>query len=121
MFIKAEGKKIWGKSPARLDSSIDCEDVLIRWRGNIDKKRGKGKGRGKKEKEKEVDLRISGDVGNYVCGFAYYTSLEWFWGKERERKVLFLHIPGLEGEEEVQKGREVVEALIGAVVESCGL
>jgi len=87
----------------------------------MDKKGKKGKGKGNKEKGKEVDLRISGDVGNYVCGFAYYASLEWLWVNGKERKVLFLHVPMLEGEEEVQKGTEVAEALIGAVVESCGL
>jgi pyroglutamyl-peptidase len=50
VFTKAEGKKAWGKSPDRLDSSIAIDDAVSRWR----------------RLKKGADLRVSDDVGNYV-------------------------------------------------------
>jgi len=68
-----------------------------------------------------VDLRISDDVGSYVCGFVYYTSLEWFWKRDKEMRVLFLHVPPLNGEEEVEKGVKITMALIEAIGKSSHL
>jgi pyroglutamyl-peptidase len=127
---RAEAKKLWGKSPPRLDSTLDIEDILIKWKENTSlKTSGKGKSKGKGEMEangssKEVDLRTSDCVGNYVCGFVYYTSLEWFWkknGPQGERKVLFLHVPMLEGKEDFEKGKDITVALIKGVIGSCQL
>jgi pyroglutamyl-peptidase len=103
VFTKAETKKFWGKRPDRLDSSLDIENIVARWATNA---------------PKGVDVRLSDDVGNYVCGFVYYTSLEHLDKKDRERPVLFLHVPPLDRLEEIRKGRETVLALIRAVVES---
>jgi pyroglutamyl-peptidase len=104
VFTKAETKKIWGKSPGRLDSSLDIDDVAARWA---------------KFTPKGTDVRLSDDVGNYVCGFVYYTSLEYFNRvDQRNRPVIFLHVPPLDGQDEIKKGRQVVLALIRAVVES---
>lgn len=77
-----------------------------------------------KKPAKEFDLRVSDDVGYYVCGFVYYVSLEWFWKKEGEKRgrpVLFLHVPTLKGEDELEMGKRLTVALIQGVVESCGL
>ena len=120
VFTRAETKKVWGKSPGRLDSTLDFEGLLGKWKANVGASGGKkGKGKGV-----EVDLRTSDDVGNYVCGFVYYASLEWFWRRDGplgERKVLFFHVPRLEGKEGFERGTDVAVALIKAVIESCGM
>jgi pyroglutamyl-peptidase len=103
VFTKAQGKKAWGKSPDRLDSSIDLDDVLLRW------KRGFKNG---------PDLRVSDDVGNYVCGFAYYLSLEKFWRLGASRPVLFFHVPPLSSKKDIEDGIKITIALIQAVVGS---
>jgi pyroglutamyl-peptidase len=121
VFTKTETKKVWGKSPTRLESSLDCEDVLVKWLAQVSKRAGKEKKKGE-GKTKEVNLRMSDDVGSYVCGFVYYVSLEWFWKRgERGRNVIFLHIPPLTGKEDEERGKEIAVALIRAAVESCGL
>ncbi|TVY67407.1 Pyroglutamyl-peptidase 1-like protein [Lachnellula suecica] len=105
VFTKAEGKKAWGKSPDRLESSIDFEDVVSRW---------------KKSVQKSVDVRGSDDVGTYVCGFVYYLSLEHFWKRgDGEAKVVFFHAPLLKGEKELMEGKEITIGLIGAIAEKC--
>lgn len=125
---RAETKKLWGKSPPRLDSTLDLEDILIKWKENASLKtsdKGKSKGKSKGEgSSKEVDLRTSDDVGNYVCGFVYYAALEWFWkknGPQGERKVLFFHVPMLKGERDFEKGKDVTIALIKGIIKSCQL
>lgn len=106
VFNKAENKKAWGKSPTRLDSWLDFDDILAKWRGQA----GKG-----------IDLRISDDVGSYVCGFVYYASLEYSWKKGgRDMPVVFMHVPSLPGKEDIAKGEKVTLALIRAISESTG-
>jgi pyrrolidone-carboxylate peptidase len=121
VFTRAETKKVWGKSPSRLDSTIDVEDVLVKWRANLSSSDSKIN---KTNKSAGIDLRTSDDVGYYVCGFVYYTTLEWFWktnGAQGLRRVLFLHVPKLEGTKDFEKGKDVAIALIKAVIDSCGM
>jgi pyroglutamyl-peptidase len=104
VFTKAETKKIWGKGSGRLNSSIDIEDTVTKWVKNA---------------PEGLEVRQSDDVGSYVCGFVYYTSLEYFERRNQgDRPVLFLHVPPLEGDKELGKGKEVVLALIRAIAES---
>jgi pyroglutamyl-peptidase len=104
VFNKAETKKSWGKSPYRLDTSFDLEDVLVKWRAQAGK---------------APDLRTSDDVGNYVCGFVYYRSLELFWKKgDRDMPVVFMHVPPLPEKGDVEKGVNVTVGLIQALAES---
>ena len=89
VFTKADAKKKpRGKSPNRLDSSIDLDDVLTRW----------------KRLKKSADLRVSDDVGNYVCGYTYYLSLEKFWKSADSRPVVFCHVPPLPSKKDVEEG-----------------
>jgi pyroglutamyl-peptidase len=104
VFTRAETKRVWEKSPARLDSSLDLERVLKKWRAGV----GKG-----------VDVRCSDDVGSFVCGFLYYTSLHWFWKKDKDTMpVVFLHVPLLQSAEAMNAGTAAVIALIRALAES---
>ncbi|KAF8848515.1 peptidase C15, pyroglutamyl peptidase I-like protein [Acephala macrosclerotiorum] len=116
VFTRAETKEKWGKSPARLDSSFDIEEIVGKWKSHVYSGAGKGK-----TKNKMSELRASDDVGCYVCGFVYYASLEYYWkrdGSQGKRRVLFLHVPKLEGAEEIIRGRDITIDLIKAVSES---
>jgi pyroglutamyl-peptidase len=121
VFTRAENKKIFGKSPSSLTTSLDLETAVSVWQNACSQIASKGKGRGKgKERgkmEKAVDVRLSDDVGTFVCGFIYYVSLLEMQKRSGRRDVVFLHVPRLEGEEQVGLGTQVVKALIEALVE----
>jgi pyrrolidone-carboxylate peptidase len=106
VFSREETTELWpaSKFPGLLKPTFDCEDVWRRWRSNVNLK---------------LDVRPSDDPGNYLCGFIYYFSMAWYWGKgSKERPVMFLHVPDLPTEEQVESGREVAVGLIKALVES---
>jgi pyroglutamyl-peptidase len=115
VFTKAENKKLWGKSPERLDPGFNFEKALEGWKKAVSggvKGKGKGKGKGREE-----DLRVSDDVGVYICGFVYYLSLERLRESKKRSLVVFLHVPPLEGREEVERGVQIVIGLVKALVE----
>jgi pyroglutamyl-peptidase len=122
VFTKAENKKLWGKSPDRLEGGFDFDTALEVWRREVccakGKEKGKGKGKGQGNgKVGEEELRVTDEVGSYICGFVYYFSLEGLWKENKTRKVMFLHVPMLEGLDEVEKGVGVVLGLVRALVE----
>ena len=86
-----------------MNSSLDLEDVLGKWRAQV----GKG-----------PDLRTSDDVGSYVCGFVYYTSLEYLWKRENASPNVFMHIPPLPDRGDVDRGMKVTLGLIRALAET---
>ncbi len=63
------------------------------------------------------DVRWSDDVGFYLCGFIYYTGLAEL-GKTRPRDVAFMHVPNLQGDDEIATGVDVTIELINSLVES---
>lgn len=67
---------------------------------------------------KDVDLRTSDDVGNYVCDFVYYTSLEYFWKRRLNTPVVFMHVPPLPEKDDIDKGVKVTLGLIRGLAES---
>ncbi|KAL9115018.1 MAG: hypothetical protein Q9227_001262 [Pyrenula ochraceoflavens] len=130
VFTRAEGKAAWGKLPERMETTVDLEDVLGRWRrkwlGNSGEKGGAGgkKKGGKPQQQQQVsmpEIARSDDVGNYICGFIYYLSLAWYASEGYsggKRPVVFFHVPWLESEEELERGKETTVMLIKAMVES---
>ena len=102
VFTKADTKKLWGKSSEKLMTTLDRDDVLGRWQREFKKNSG-------------VDVRVSDDVGDFVCGFIYYASLV---AMKDRRDVVFLHVPPLKSGKEIEKGVEVTEALIKALAGS---
>ncbi|KAF2707905.1 peptidase C15, pyroglutamyl peptidase I-like protein [Pleomassaria siparia CBS 279.74] len=64
----------------------------------------------------QVDVRLSDDVGNYVCGFMYYISLLEMQKSSGRRDTVFFHVPYMESEEEIRVGVRVAEELIRALV-----
>ena len=116
-FTKAESRAAWGrKSAERLETSLDLDAVLERWRGqlrSISTKSGKKKERGK---DQEIDVRLSDDVGNYVCGFVFYATLaEMAKRNDGKGTALFLHVPPLETDMDLEKGKAVVIGLVQAL------
>jgi pyroglutamyl-peptidase len=106
--VPDEARKVFwkmarGKSPDRLDSSIGIDDVVSR----------------RRRLKKGADLRVGDDVGDYVCGFAYYLTLEKFWKAGASRPVLFFHVPP-PSKRDIEEGVEIAIALIQAVVGSIG-
>lgn len=106
VFSKEATEKTWpsSKYPGILKPTFDSHDLWLKWRDNV---------------SDALDVRISDDPGNYLCGFIYYSSMAWYWGqKTKERPVMFLHVPDLPTEELVAGGREVAVGLIRAMAES---
>jgi len=116
VFTKAENKKLWGKSPERLEGEFDFDTALEVWRREVCCAKGKEKGQGN-GKVGGKELRVTDEIGSYICGFVYYFSLEGLWRENKTRKVVFLHVPTLEGVDEAKKGVGVVLGLVRALVE----
>ena len=116
VFTKAESRTSWGKKSAdRLETALDLDAVLEAWRDQLrstikeNSKKGKGNG-------PTADVRLSDDVGKYVCGFIYYATLaELARRSDCKGTALFFHVPPLETEMELENGKKVLEALIGAL------
>lgn len=129
VFTRAENKKTFGKSAAPLLSSLDLEVITSMWQGacttitlplpssSSTSNAKLGSKEKMKQEHKPVEVRLTDDVGNYVCGFMYYVSLVEM-QKRGKRDTVFFHVPSLIGEEEVQVGLGVTEALIRSVVEA---
>ncbi|KAL2136295.1 hypothetical protein VTI74DRAFT_4530 [Chaetomium olivicolor] len=101
---REEGERwVWDGVPEELQTEVDVEDVLGRWRGHA---------------PKHMDLRISEDAGHYLCDFIYFSSLAHLYKAGQERKVLFLHVPSDASEYSVNTGRELLLQLVRSVVES---
>jgi len=73
------------------------------------------------------DIRLSDDVGSYVCGLLFYASMAAVQDELKKvvphrhdmpgtKHVVFLHVPPMEGEEELRQGAEVITALVQALV-----
>lgn len=63
-----------------------------------------------------TDIRVSHDAGHYLCDFIYYTSLSLAYQQNRDRSVLFLHVPGASEDADIERGRAIAVALIKTVV-----
>ncbi|KAI9738756.1 MAG: hypothetical protein M1834_008263 [Cirrosporium novae-zelandiae] len=66
----------------------------------------------------DLDLRPSFDPGHYCCDFIYYTSLYELWRTNRERRVIFLHVPGATSHASIERGTRAAVGLIRAMVET---
>lgn len=107
VFSEDKTNELWPiqEYPQFLKPTFDIEDVYKRWQGHLP--------------NPNIDVRPSSDPGNFLCGFIYYMTMSWFWRKQaEERPVMFLHVPYLVGEEQVEEGRGVAISLITALVES---
>ena len=123
VFTKAETKACWGRAPAALATALDLDAVLAAWRRHLGATKGSAGKKGKPSLPQQgaapPDVRVTDDVGTFVCGFAYYASLAEMAKREdgAARRAVFLHVPPLETEAEMEMGREVVVALVKALAE----
>jgi pyroglutamyl-peptidase len=120
VFTRAENKKTFGKAHTSLLTTLDIDAAIEMWRDGCASftlpRPGVGAKKGKTADRQGVDVRLSDDVGTYVCGFQYYVSMFEAQRRSGGRNVVFLHVPRLEGEEQVAVGVKVVEELIRALV-----
>ncbi|KAK6846200.1 peptidase C15- pyroglutamyl peptidase I-like protein [Apiospora arundinis] len=136
VFTRAENKARFGKSAESQVTDIPLEQVVDLWTDSVAQARlrlpdpasssgaaGKAQGSGKKgtkatkEALKEVDVRLSDDVGTYVCGFIYYLSLLEMAKRGKKKNTIFFHVPPLGTEEDVETGLKVTESLIQSLVD----
>jgi pyroglutamyl-peptidase len=125
VFTRTENKKVFGKAPASLVTTLDIDAAAEAWATACSSlalskasSTSKAKGKGKSESRQPVDVRLSDDVGPYVCGFQYYVSMLEMEKRTKCRDVVFFHVPNLAAAEEVKVGVSVTEELIMALVEA---
>ncbi|KAF1979034.1 peptidase C15, pyroglutamyl peptidase I-like protein [Bimuria novae-zelandiae CBS 107.79] len=122
VFTDTEGDAVWGDQPTVLSTELDLEAVVDEWQNRTEGivwPEGESEGiQGKAGGDDDDEVRLSDNVGTYLCAFIYYTSMVEM-GKERgQRDTAFMHVPLLLGEEEVQFGVEVTVELIQSLVSS---
>jgi pyroglutamyl-peptidase len=122
VITRVENKQLFGKLPETLATTLDveaaramCQDACG-WLGLPSSGAAKGKNACEIGARPRVDVRVTDNVGTYVCGFQYYMSLLGMEKATGRRNVAFLHVPRLESEAEVKVGLRVVEELIEALV-----
>ncbi|KAI1817881.1 putative pyroglutamyl peptidase type I [Poronia punctata] len=99
-----EGEKwIWHGVPHELLTDFDIDDIYRKWVARS---------------PSELDLRISDDPGRYLCDFIYFSSLAHLWKQQRDKKVIFFHVPLYPDEASIQRGVELTLTLIRSIVES---
>lgn len=124
VFTRAENKKVLGKAPASLGTSLDIDSAVGKWQDacssfsmpNLQVSGWHPKTKGKGKETQLVEVRLSDDVGTYVCGFNYYISMLEMQNRTGKRNVIFFHVPKLEKEPEVDIGVKVTQELIKALV-----
>ena len=102
-----EGDTCWRVkygAPRILQPTIDISDTRERWQQRLP----------------DDDVRVSGNAGRYLCEYTFYTTMLEFWQRNQaaDRRCIFLHVPNGCNEEDIQKGRGVVLALIEAAISS---
>ncbi|KAH7412041.1 hypothetical protein DE146DRAFT_263705 [Phaeosphaeria sp. MPI-PUGE-AT-0046c] len=123
VFTRAENKTTFGKAPASLVTSLDIDSAVEAWVAACaslalpkDPGVSKTKPKGKKDGKQPIEVRSSDDVGTYVCGFQYYSSMLQTHHATGRRDIVFLHLPKLESTEELEIGRKVTEELVKILV-----
>ncbi|KAK7632745.1 hypothetical protein IWX49DRAFT_563057 [Phyllosticta citricarpa] len=109
-FTEGDGKLC--SYPDRLATSLPFEDIWRRWRALCADIEGVGDGTSSatfvttiatpphqtgipvapsagaatSKPWKRVEVRPSDDVGSFLCGFIYWTTLAWFWARAQQRQ-----------------------------------
>ncbi|KAF2421486.1 peptidase C15, pyroglutamyl peptidase I-like protein [Tothia fuscella] len=121
VFTKAEAKIKYGKSPDFLTTSLDVSSIFERWNNGLLQTNHSSPIR----RVLGPEVIITEDAGDFVCGFLYYQSLEYFNSLKRSgelaRPVLFLHVPQFgDDEDELVKGDFILLRLIEAIAHVYG-
>lgn len=106
-----EGKGMWKGLPMGLSARVDIGVVAREAQRTVNTPTSKEDG----EEKIKVAVVPHFEAGSYGCGFIYYESLATCFTRGYGTKVLFCHVPGWRDPERLQKGADVVSAIIGAV------
>ena len=72
--------------------------------------------------EKEELVYVSTDAGRYICNTTYYHTLSIVYGNTYSTKVVFIHLPVSENEEDVkEKSPRTLENIIEEIVRKYGI
>lgn len=135
VFTVEEQNAIWGQEELVLTTDLDLRSVVANWQNGtssinwpVDMNEvGESAAPRRPVDVKMVedvmdtdDVRWSDEIGNYLCGFIYYTDLVEMkkHGKNKKRDVAFMHVPSLNTEEELQMGVDVAVELVKAMVQT---
>ena len=100
--IKVEEAVDTSSFPDRLETKAEYEEIIKLWKDSC----------------LQMEEQVTGNdgVGSFCCGFVYYTSLAWFRKQDPENgPALFLHMPNLQEEKELEMGSVVVVKLLESI------
>lgn len=113
-----EGRTVFADCPTTMTTSLDYDNVLLNWQGNVleipENKPGWG-----------CDLKESHDAGHYLCDYIYFNSLA-FTGRRSgdmeavgsiSRPVLFMHVPAESDGDMLERGTAVTVELLRAIAD----
>ncbi|MCJ1473935.1 hypothetical protein MMC13_002591 [Lambiella insularis] len=115
-ITEAEGKDLWCDAPVGLAPKMNVKRVAKT--AQVALRTG---GRGSRDRPyRKPKVRAHRDAGDYCCGFIFYESLATCWGRGLKTDVLFCHVPGESDRRNLETGRDVVLAIIGAACVQMG-
>ena len=100
--IRAEESVEVSSFPDRLETKANYDEIVRLWKHSC----------------LQMDEQVTGNdgVGSFCCGFVYYTSLAWFRKRNPDAgPVLFLHMPNLQQDKELELGSVVVIKLLESI------
>lgn len=100
-------------APEVLESDVKPSDELL---GGVKGLLGEKGGKGKEKVDIDIEIRLSKDPRNFMCGLVYYAGLVERWRVDEDGNVTFLHVRSSVEEDFVREGREVALAVIRAAV-----
>ena len=76
----------------------------------------------KKVNKDEEIVYVSSDAGTYICNTIYYHTLSIVYGNTYSTKVVFIHLPVSENEEDIkQKFPRTMELIIEEIIKKYGI
>ncbi|KAH7082840.1 hypothetical protein BKA63DRAFT_138725 [Paraphoma chrysanthemicola] len=126
VFTRLDNRNTFGKASESLVTTLDidaatelwqqsCSSLVLSTSAGPPHLGSRLKGKGKLQRGRPVVVQTSDDVGTYICGFQYYTTMLEMQKRTKKRDVVFLHVPQLEGEAQITIGVRVTEELIKAL------
>ena len=108
---RSEGRDMWSDAPMGLTTTINVNKAVVSCMQVLNP----GDESDSDAKKRIIKVKPHHEAGPYCCGFIYYESLATCWRRGLKTKVMFCHVPGDSDQESLERGRDVVLAMIGAV------
>lgn len=124
VFTRAENRTAFAKSPVSLSTTIGLDAAEAVWQSgcasfvlaaNTDPHQHAKKS--KQPQKQTVHVKLSDEVGNYVCGFCYYVALLHLQMFTGHRHAVFIHVPRLDTEADLALGVKVTQEVVRALVQ----